>query len=254
LSTDSHSYPRFSPKPRPTRCPTPARGTDVLGELLHSLSQPLTGLRCSLELSLQLPLDLSLEQVAEQQKESVAVALEQTEKVIGMIQLMREYLEAESPGAETDSTALAPMLQSVIEELSSIAAVRGVRLLLVGTCRATLPLVKARLRLALQYLIAAVIDTQPVGGQVMLLMGERSASAVLRVEGDGGLRHRESATSLRMTLRGTRVAIASRLLEGAGALLLFGDDDRFVLRVPFHATVSPQQLQPNLEPDSLSQR
>jgi hypothetical protein len=74
------------------------------------------------------------------------------------------------------------------------------------------------------------------------------------VEGDGGLRHRESATSLRMTLRGTRVAIASRLLEGAGALLLFGDDDRFVLRVPFHATISPQQLQPNLEPDSLSQR
>jgi len=36
----SHSFSK------PVACP------DVLGELLHSLSQPLTGLRCSLELSL----------------------------------------------------------------------------------------------------------------------------------------------------------------------------------------------------------
>ncbi|MGO9573486.1 MAG: hypothetical protein ACLPTQ_04060, partial [Terriglobales bacterium] len=79
MSTNSHSFPRVP------------QGPDVLGELLHSLSQPLTGLRCSLELSLQLPLDLSIEQVAEQQQASVAVALQQTEKVIGMIQLMREY-------------------------------------------------------------------------------------------------------------------------------------------------------------------
>ena len=30
----------------------PARSPDVLGELLHSLSQPLTTLQCSLELSI----------------------------------------------------------------------------------------------------------------------------------------------------------------------------------------------------------
>ena len=107
----------------------------MLGELLHSLSQPLTSLRCSLELSLE----LSPEELAEQQQGSVAVALQQTEKVIGMIQLMREYLDAEQPGPEACSTALAPALRSVIEELSSIAAVRGIPLRLVGTCTATLP-------------------------------------------------------------------------------------------------------------------
>jgi hypothetical protein len=82
----AHSFPKVP------------RSRDVLGELLHSLSQPLTSLRCSLE--------LSIEEVAEQQQESVAVALQQTEKVIGMIQLMREYLDAEQPGPEAYPAAL----------------------------------------------------------------------------------------------------------------------------------------------------
>lgn len=242
MSANSHSYPIV------------VRGPNVLSELLHSLSQPLTGLRCSLELSLQLPLDLSIEQVAEQQQESVAVALEQTDRVIGMIQLMREYLDAEQPGAETVSSALAPVLRGVIDELSSIAAVRGVRLLMVGTCTATLHLSKARLRLALQYLIATLIDTQPVGGKVILLLGEGPTGAVLRVEGECGLCDLKSVTSLQTTLRGVRIAIATLLLESAGASLVSGDDAQCVLRIPLHTAVLPQRLKPNLEPGSLSQR
>jgi hypothetical protein len=54
-----------------------------------------------------------------------------------MIQLMREYLEVEQPAPEAFPSALASAMRSVIEELSSIAAVRGVRLRLVGTCTAT---------------------------------------------------------------------------------------------------------------------
>ena len=222
----------------------------MLGELLHSLCQPLTSLRCSLE--------LSIEEVAEQQQESVAVALQQTERVIGMIQLMREYLDAEQPGPEAFSSALAPVMRSVIEDLSSIAAVRGVRLRLVGTCTATVPVPESRLRLALQYLIASMIEAQAVGGKVTLLLGEGPAGAVLRVEGERGFREvdfqnqepsamsprtkrdPEGATSASgSTLRRVRLAIASRVLETAGASLVFGDVGRtrvdpagFVLRIP----------------------
>ena len=217
----------------------------MLGELLHSLSQPLTSLRCSLELSLQLPLDRSIEETAEQQQASVSVALQQTERVIGMIQLMREYLDAEQPAPEAFSSALAPATRSVIEELSSIAAVHDVRLRLVGTCTATLPVPESRLRLALQYLITALIEAQPVGGKVMLLLGEGPAGAVLRAEGErgfGGLGFRDgeqraanSSTSV-PTLRRVRLAIASRVLESAGASLVFGGGDvdptGFVLRIP----------------------
>src|SRR5208337_4382067 len=189
MSTSPHSVSKLQPSP------------DVLGELLHSLSQPLTGLRCSLELSLDLPLKLSPEEVAEQQQENVAAALQQTERVIGMIQLMREYLDAEQPGPEAFSSALAPVMRSVIEDLSSIAAVRGVRLRLVGTCTATVPVPESRLRLALQYLIASMIEAQPVGGKVTLLLGEGPAGAVLRGGSERGFREmdfretEQSATS-----------------------------------------------------------
>jgi hypothetical protein len=231
MSTSPHSFPKLP------------RDPDVLGELLHSLSQPLTSLRCSLE--------LSIEEVAEQQQESVSVALQQTEKVIGMIQLMREYLDAEQPGAEAYSVALAPAMRSVIEELSSIAAVRGIRLRLVGTCTATVAVPESRLRLALQYLITTMIEAQPVGGKVMLLLGEAPAGAVLRVEGERGFRELEqSATQAKRdpdgatsasvsTLRRVRLAIATRVLETAGASLVFGDGGHtgvdpigFVLRIP----------------------
>jgi hypothetical protein len=235
----------------------------VLGELLHSLSQPLTGLRCSLELSLQLPLELPIEEVAERQQESVAAALQQTEKIIGMIQLMREYLDAEQPGGEAFSTALAPAIRSVVECLSSIAVVRGVRLHLVGTCSATVPAPESRLRLALQYLIASMIEAQPVAGKVTLLLGEGPAGAVLRGGSEGDFREptfrepnfhdlQQSATSSPtkrdpagvpsasvLTLRRVRLAIASRVLEAAGASLVFGDGSHtrvdpagFVLRIP----------------------
>jgi signal transduction histidine kinase len=245
MSAGSHSFPNL-------RDPLP-HSNDVLGELLHSLSQPLTGLRCSLELSLQLPLGLSIEQAAEQRQESVAAALQQTERVIGMIQLMREYLDAEQPGPESCPAALAPALRSVIEELSSIAAVRGIRLLLVGTCTAELPVPESRLRLALQYLIGTTIEAQPVGGKVTLLLGEGPAGTVLRVEGERGSREldfRDLAKSVASpqakrdpgrttsasisTLRRVRLAIASRVLESAGAAVVFGDGDPngFVLRIP----------------------
>jgi len=209
----------------------------VLVELLHLLSQPLTGLRFSLELSLQLPLDRSIEEVTEQQQASVSAALQQTEKVIGMIQLMREYLDAEQPEPQAFSSALAPAMRSVIEELSSIAAVRGVRLRLVGTCMAALPVPESRLRLALQYLIATLIEARPVGGKVMLLLGEGPAGAVLRVEGERDFQQQKpSATNPQTTLRRARIAIASRVLESAGASLVLGGGDvdptGFVLRIP----------------------
>jgi signal transduction histidine kinase len=143
------------------------QGQGVLGELLHSLSQPLTGLRCSLELSLalELPLELRLRGVAEQQHESVAIALQQTEKVIGMFQLMREYVDAEQAGPAVFSTALLPVLRNLIEELSSIGAVRDVQVRLIGSCTATVPVAEARLRLALQYLITTAIEAKRRAGE-----------------------------------------------------------------------------------------
>ena len=225
MSSSSHSFLELSRRP------------DVLDELLHSLSQPLTSLRCSLE--------LSIDEEAGRKQESVALALQQTEKVIGMIQLMREYLDAEQSGPEACSTMLAQVLRRVIEELSSIAAVRGIQLRLAGTCPATLPVPEPRLRLALQYLIATMMAAQPVGGKITLLLGEDPAGAVLRVEGERGFHRRnfrEPATAAAISaLPRVRLAIAIRVLETAGAFLVFGNGDAglsgFVLRIPRRGAV-----------------
>lgn len=209
---------------------------ELLGELLHSLSQPLTSLRCSLE--------LSIEDVTEQQQ-MVSEALQQTETVIGMIQLMREYLDAEQDGGE-HTVALMPVLRSIAEDLTSIAAVRNIRLRLVGTCAVRLRVAEARLRLALQYLILEMIDRQPAVGEVTLLVAEGPAGAVLRVQGERRIvdsegSHPEKARgnpqskrdSVGATMRRVRLAIAGRVLETAGAALALDDDTPgFVLRIP----------------------
>src|SRR5579859_192704 len=199
-----------------------AGGADVLGELLHSLSQPLTSLRCSLE--------CSIEQAAEQQQASVAAALQQTERVIGMIQLMREYLDADGAVPEGFSLPLAPVLRSVTEELASVAEVRGVQLCLAGTCTAALPVAESRLRLALQYLLTGIMETQAAGGKISLRLSEGPAGMVLRVEGEPGFHEMLPAA---LTLRGVRLAIASRVLECAGSSLVLGEGTvGFVLRIP----------------------
>jgi hypothetical protein len=81
-----------------------ARGPDVVGELLHSLCQPLTSLRCILELSLDRSLEPAtncLTNYPMNHQESTLAALQQTDRVIGLIQLIREHLQVEQAGFET---------------------------------------------------------------------------------------------------------------------------------------------------------
>lgn len=104
MSTGSQVFPK-------------SQSPDVLGALLHSLNQPLTSLRCALA--------LSIEDVREQQQKSMLTALQQTEEVIGAVQLMREYLDADQAGTQSVSCALVPVLVKLTEELSTVAAIRG---------------------------------------------------------------------------------------------------------------------------------
>lgn len=210
---------------------------EVLGELLHSLSQPLTSLRCSLELSMDDP--------AEQQQRVVSTALLQTNAAIGMVQLMREYLDAEK-APDACPIALMPILSSVVEDLSSIAEMYGVRLRMAGTCASEMRVAKTRVRLAFQYLILAVIERQSPGGEITLFLGEGPAGTVLRARcarplvllqtsvpgSDSGipaLKH----DSIGATTCRVRMAIAARIFAAAGAFLAFDDGTPgFVLRIP----------------------
>jgi len=202
----------------------------VLGELLHSLSQPLTTLRCSLELSIDEP--------AGQQQHNIAAALAQTDAMISLLRFMREYLEADELEV-VPAILLMPVLASVTEDLSTIAAVRGVRLQLVGTCMAKLRLTDSHLRLALEYLILPAIEHHPKDGQINIQVRQESAESLVRLECKPP-RGPQAATSTSKwgpassTVRRIRRAIATRLLEAAGATLSFNDADAlgFALHSP----------------------
>jgi hypothetical protein len=225
MSASAHSFSRLP------------RDQELLGDLLHSLSQPLTSLRCSLE--------LSIDEVTEQQQQMVSAALQQTETVIGMIQLMREYVDAEQSAGQ-HAVALMPVLRSMAEDLSSIAALRNIRLRVVGTCAVRMRVAEPRLRLALQYLILAMIERQPPGSEATLLLAEGPAGAVLRAQGERRFVGPEASRpgkipdnrqskqdSVGATMRRVRLAIASRVLETAGAALALDDGaPGFVLRIP----------------------
>jgi signal transduction histidine kinase len=225
MSASAHSFSRLP------------RDQELLGDLLHSLSQPLTSLRCSLE--------LSIDEATEQQQQTVSAALQQTETVIGMIQLMREYLDAEQSAGQ-HAVALMPVLRSMAEDLSSIAALRNIRLRVVGTCAAKVRVAEPQLRLALQYLILAMIERQPAGSEITLLVAEGPAGAVLRAQGErrflppeasglekNSVNRQSKRDSVGATMRRVRLAIAGRVLETAGAELVLDDGaPGFVLRIP----------------------
>lgn len=199
----------------------------VLGELLHSLSQPLTSLRCSLE--------LSGEDVAGQ---AVSAALEQTDRVIGVVRLMREYLDTESATLPQTPVPFGPLLRGVVDQLASVAAEGQVGLHLMGGCSSTIALPEPRVRLALQYLIGVFIEKQPRHGSVTLRLEQNSSESELRAEigRDSSTIAAHRPDPVTATLHDVQLAIARRLLESAGAALVFGrrydDQPGFRLRIP----------------------
>jgi hypothetical protein len=192
-------------------------GHELLGELLHSVSQPLTTLRCSLELSIDEP--------AREQQRAVAAAPAQTETVISMIRFIREYVEADAIEL-VGAIPMMPVLANVTEDLSTIAIVRGIRLQLVGTCGAELPLAEHHLRLALESLILSAIAHSMAGSQINICLHEGTPKTLLcveckptrceRVETDKA----KAGPAISTTSR-ARLAIATRILEAAGASVLF---------------------------------
>jgi hypothetical protein len=204
----------------------------VLGELLHSLSQPLTSLRCSLE--------LSIDEDAAQAHETVAAALEQTERVIDVVKLMQEFLDFEPTEAKTQPVLFAPAVRRVLEDLSVLAEARRVRFHIQGTCGVAIPVSPPRLLLALQYLIGSVVEAQPANSAIRFVFLDRESEAVLTVSPLPALRWQAEADEppkpdrVGATMGRVRMAIARRVFESAGATLQVDERVRpgFCLLIP----------------------
>ena len=202
---------------------------NVLGHLLHFLCQPLTTLRCSLE--------LSLDEFSERQSETVSMALEQADRAIETVRLMREYLELEQGRRPVQAVPLRPAVDTVLEQLSVVAEAHYVPLLASGTSGAVLATNEFWLQRALRYLIGTWLEDPPIGNAIAVLLEDRASGSLLSMHclPCGGSRDRPFETGvLASHLRQAKLAIATRVLESAGASVELCSDGKpgFIVRIP----------------------
>jgi len=196
-----------------------------LEELLHTLSQPLTTLRCSLELSVEEP--------AEQSQRNVALALEQTERVVCLEKLVQEYLDCETSIHTGGETPLAGAVCRALDEISVLADSRRIRVYVSGTCRASISLSEDRLLATLKYLAGSLLEMQPIGSAIRFEYQDIGAESVLTVQAVPTIdvEFANARGAVASTLQRVRIAIAKRVLEAAGVSLEIENRDGVILRL-----------------------
>jgi signal transduction histidine kinase len=113
LKTESIPGPRIGPD---------AEQTQLIEDLFHALNQPLSSLRCTLELALEKP--LSGEQCAETLRQSIA----QTEQITACIADVRELWQSGDAGDEVEGVQLNECLQEMLTDFLPVAETAGVEL------------------------------------------------------------------------------------------------------------------------------
>lgn len=216
----------------------PLPNRDMLGRLLHSLSQPLTALHCSLELS------------ADQGPEPSAVvsaALEQTDRVIEIIRLMREYLDSEQQRAVSHFFPVAAAMQEVLEQVSAVAGAREIMLLASLRSNVAIAVSEFWLHRALHYLIASLVEVAPHQGAIIVLLEERSPRCLLSAHilpGAASENRIPTLSANNETLQQARLAIARRVMESGGATLqsYVGENSGFLVSIPHLVPQSSQRF------------
>ncbi|MGA9527071.1 MAG: hypothetical protein WBS24_03025 [Terriglobales bacterium] len=205
---------------------------DVLRDLLHSVSQPITTLHCALERSLELD--------EAGPSENVLVALEQTDRVIEAVCLMREYVDAEQSFRSSEPRSVTNPINSsverVLQQLSVLAEARGVRLFACGRSKAFAPIADVWLERALCYLVGALIEGAPTGAAITILLEDGATRSSVSGHCLPASPSRQGALPFTVsnTLWQARVAIARRALESSGAALEFYCEEKpgFTIRFP----------------------
>ena len=213
-----------------------AQNQGVLQDLLHALSQPLTTLHCALE--------HSLEADPASQTDNVALALEQTDRVIEAVRLMREYLEAEEGCFLAEPFPLGLAIENVLEELSVLAEARGLQLFALGTSSVALLVKDAWVQRALLYIIALLLESEPAGRAIVVVLEDGASQSVISghsLPAKASFDSSVPSASHSNTLQQVRIAIAQRVLASSGGSVRFYSDGNpgFAIRIPQPQTACP---------------
>ncbi len=148
---------------------------ELISDLFHALNQPLTTLRCSLELALQQP------RTAKQYRDGLIVALKHAEQIAWLATGIRELLEADDADDDHQVLALEVCLQETVVDLLPVAETAGVRLSFHRGSPCRVFFEPRRLRQALFHLLEYVLSGSRTAAAVNIEAAERGEEAVLVV-------------------------------------------------------------------------
>jgi signal transduction histidine kinase len=148
---------------------------ELISDLFHALNQPLTTLRCSLELALQQP------RTARQYRDGLSAALAQAERIARLASGLRDLLEADDAGDDRQVLALEVCLQETVVDLLPVAEIAGVRLSFQRRSPCRVFFEPRRLRQALFHLMSFALDSGRGPAAVIIETAEREKEAALLV-------------------------------------------------------------------------
>jgi C4-dicarboxylate-specific signal transduction histidine kinase len=190
----------------------------LISDLFHAMSQPLTALRCSLELALQQP------PTAEQYREKVSGALAQAERVSWLAMGIRELFDAGQAGDGCEVLPLQVALENAIDEVLLVAESAGMQICFLPRSACPVWFEAQRLRRGLFHLLESMVDC---GGRESVLridLAESKGQSLLALAVSGaGPAHDEPSSSstaeedrLQDLARRLGAGIARAIFEAAG--------------------------------------
>jgi signal transduction histidine kinase len=132
----------------------------LLPELLHALNQPLTSLRCSLEVTLLQPRD------SDEYRRRLRESLKLTEDITVLASGIRELIDVEQPIAQPRAVSLDKILQFSTRELMPLADAEGVGISVLCTPSLTARGDEQQLSTAIIYLLSFLLNRSSRGGEV----------------------------------------------------------------------------------------
>ncbi len=148
-----------------------SRARSPLGQLLHALNQPLTGLQCSMEVALAAP------RTVEQYRQGLRDGLELTSRMRSLVEAIREVVDGQerTPGG-LEVFELASLLPDTLSDLGPVAEQKRIRITVNAQGSATVRAERRRWAVLLFQSLEAVISLAAAASEVTITLQEDFAA------------------------------------------------------------------------------